>query len=246
MKLSYSNPIVTYDEVVAAARSIVECAIKGNNTDEDYLKAKYDAGTNNKLDSAAEELLMSSLRSLAQSVESSSRIIRGNLERELRALDDSVLKLGAEYIIGQEKRKLACEEVFVQKLRDASLPLERIYQSKKDEDLDDGLEDTMTINFDDFFNEDVKEEQDDNVDEIIDIEDLYNTIELEPGADDYIIPEELGPAINDSEEISDESEKENTRIALIKKAISKAEQQNDTKLVAMLEERLAKELEVEK
>ena len=42
MKQGYDNPLVTYDEIIEAIQSILECSISSNYLDNyDYLNVKY-------------------------------------------------------------------------------------------------------------------------------------------------------------------------------------------------------------
>ena len=51
MKQSYNNPLVTYDEIVDALKSIIECSLSSNYVDDfDYLNINYESGTKNKVD----------------------------------------------------------------------------------------------------------------------------------------------------------------------------------------------------
>ena len=60
-----NNSIVTYDEIVDAIKSIIECSINNDyENDFDYLNVKYESETENKIDSKNESLLYYSLKEL--------------------------------------------------------------------------------------------------------------------------------------------------------------------------------------
>lgn len=256
MKQGYNNPIVTYDEIVEALNSIIECSLNNNYDDEfGYLNIKYETGTKNKIDAIEERALYTAIKQLQKSIDSSSKMIKSSLERELIDIEKSIFKIHTEYLIGQEKRKLSAQKLFVDKLRNASLNLDVLYRAPQFEEQEeiialDSLSsvDTNRIfsdferraisNFPDYFREeleianqefDIIENEED--DDYIDVTDLFSTLKLEPGEN------------NEDVEISDFINFRNEeRILLLKRALKKAKILGNTNLVIKLEEQLNKEL----
>ncbi len=245
MKLGYSNPVITYEEIVNALKAIIDCSLNDNYLDDfNYLNVKYESEVKTDLDEKWEVALRKAIKDLEKAIDSSSKVIKNNLEKELQRIENDVLKMNSLYLIGQEKRKLASQEVFVQKLREKSLKTDVLYEIPKEDSFSNidnidtnkifsDFERNAIINFPDFFKEEIaiakgEEEKDD-----VSLNDLYNTIELEPiPIEDYAKPEELKP----------DGDVDLYRVSLIRKAIDKAKEKNDPKLVQMLEERLNKEL----
>ena len=263
MKLSYSNPMVTYDEVVAAIESILEFSLNDGETDDVNLDTKYETGITTKVDTDMDSALKNALESLGKAIDTSNKVIRSNLERELRLITHSVIQMYTDYTIGEEKRKLASSELFVERLREASLPLEGTYSVKtevEEEPVDETdfhrlIKDAI-INFPDYFKEELEIAKAFEVEQTIDVSDVKKV------KDEDTSLEKENEVTDDEGEVSSDIEEDNSalepmdneehfevdmeRIELLRKAIAKAEEKGNDKLVDMLEERLDKELGAEK
>lgn len=276
MKLSYSNPMVTYDEVVAAIESILEFSLNDGETDDVNLDTKYETGITTKVDTDMDSALKNALESLGKAIDTSNKVIRSNLERELRLITHSVIQMYTDYTIGEEKRKLASSELFVERLREASLPLEGTYSVKtevEEEPVDETdfhrlIKDAI-INFPDYFKEELEIAKAFEVEQTIDVSDVKKvkdedtSLEKENEERPRETEEQPEDDVTDDEgEVSSDIEEDNSalapmaneehfevdmeRIELLRKAIAKAEEKGNDKLVDMLEERLDKELGAEK
>lgn len=245
MKQGYNNPIVTYDEVVEAVKSIIECSLSSNYLDDfDYLNIKYEAGTKNKIDEAEEKALYNAIKALERNIDITSKMIKSNLERELIDIEKSIYKIRTEYLIGQEKRKLSAQQLLVDKLRGASLKMDILYQAPEHSEQElivalDSLKniDTNTIfsdfekravlNFPDYFKEEIAmaEEETNNMD----VTDLFDTLKKDPNEEDNV-------------NISDFIPKNDDKIKLYKRALKKARLIGNESLIKKLEEMLNSEL----
>ena len=249
MKQGYNNPLVTYDEIVEALKSIIECSLSSNYVDDfDYLNIKYESGSKNKIDEKTESLLFNSLRALEKSLDTSSKIIRNTLERDIDDIEKYIYKINTDYLIGQEKRKLAAQQNFVQKLRDASLKMDVLYQTpvieNKIETLDDvntnsvfsDFEKKVISDFPIFFKEELELANEDN-------NDLEGTIELKNNNSHNYVP------LEDLEKVEDEEDKKlkeiNDKLQIIERAIMKAKELGDNNIVSSLEKKYEEELKSE-
>lgn len=231
---NYSNPMVTYDEVVDAIKAIIDCS-KANGYLDDYgfLNVKYDSLNKNPIREEQEKLLVNALQSLEKTIDATNKVIRENLEKELAELEtDDVVVIYAEYEHGEERRKLASQKDLVMRLKEMSLPIEVLFNPNDDveclEELPDGLEE-------------ITDEEIEPTEEIV--EDL---------ADEEFTEEEN---FDDNEEYVEEVEEKKAsvqkeanktnidKIKLIKKALDKAREKDNEQLVKILEQQLRKEIE---
>ena len=117
-----NNSIVTYDEIVDALKSIIECSINNDYEDDfDYLNVKYESSIDGRVDAKDDSILYHSLKELEKSIDESSKIIRKALEEQL--INDSIIKINSEYILGYENRVLSASMASIDKLKEASLDL---------------------------------------------------------------------------------------------------------------------------
>lgn len=318
MKQGYKNPMVTYEEIVEALKAILECSLNNNYMDDfDYLNVKYETASAVKYTGAEEKALYKAVKSLEKTIDSANNIIRGNLERDLSVIEKAKFKIEAQYIIGQEMRKLSAQESVLNKLKKASISLEDAIKTQEIEEEVDVIEniklspeevtpvtedvDTnkifsdfekkVVVNFPDFFKEELALAKGvDPDEEYVDFDELFNTMELQPIKINIEKPEELNviddedaieltdedldilyapsrkvekdieePVIVMEEEIVPERVEEpvvkepkitkeinKEKVLLIKKALIKAKEKGDAKLVNTLKKQLAKELGVEK
>lgn len=200
MNQGYNDVLVVYDEIVGALESIIDCSITSNNSNDLYvLNTKYETGSYNKIYGNEEVVLCAALKSLKKTLDSSSKLIRMNLENDLNQYNDSKYTIDIDYLIGQERRRIAINESLINNLKNESLDVEILYQPPIN-DYDDyktGLDilnntDTNKIfsefekkvvsDFPDFFKEEIKlaDEDESNTKEI------YNV-----SSSQYIIPEEI-------------------------------------------------------
>lgn len=262
MRQNYSNPLVTYDEIVNALKAIIDCSLNDNYLDDfSYLNTRYESVTKTKLDSDMELALQNAIKDLDSAIDTSSKVIKNNLEKEIKKMDDNILQLSCNYLIGHEKRKLAASEGLIRKLRDASVAIDVLYQAPQVEpgmslyeNIDTNkifsdFERKAIINFPDFFKEELAiargEDYDNKEDDAIDVGELYSTMDLTS-----IINHDYNKVEKDIEDefVTHHPVKKHIdydRVVLIRRAIAKAKEKNDPKLVEMLEERLDKELGVE-
>lgn len=223
MKQGYNNPIITYDEVVDALKSILECSLSSNCIDDfDYLNIKYESGAKNTIDKEEEKILYDALKALEKTLDSSSKLIRMNLEQDLSQNQDNIFKIATEYLIGQEKRKLSTNSNLIEHLRNESLNIEVLYQPSQEEDDDQtALEvldniDTNTVfsdfekrviaDFPGFFKEEIElANKEDNFAGLFDTKEIINSTSHE-----YIAPENI------------EVKNNNLELSEIKRAMNKA------------------------
>ena len=212
---NYSNPMVTYDEVVDAIKAIIDCS-KANGYLDDYgfLNVKYDS-LNKK------------------TIDATNKVIRENLEKELAELEtDDVVVIYAEYEHGEERRKLASQKDLVMRLKEMSLPIEVLFNPNDDveclEELPDGLEEITDEEI-----EPTEEIVEDLADEEFTEEENFDDNE------EYVeeVEEKKAP-------VQKEANKTNIdKIKLIKKALDKAREKDNEQLVKILEQQLRKEIE---
>ena len=220
-----NNPIVTFDEIVDALKSIVECSISNEYTDDlNYLNVRYESSIKSKVDNEKEKALYDALKSLQKSIDTSSKLIRNNLVNEVSNLDNSIIKIESNYLIGQERRKLSAQQFFVKKISDSSLkksilfnPVEDNIEEKKSlDDVDTNkvlsdFEKEIISNFPEYFQEELKLANDDK----------YSS--------NYVIPEDI--------KVKDEK-----KIRKLKAAIEKAKSIGNQELIDKLEEKYYEEL----
>ena len=164
----YSRTIVTYEEIVEAIKAIIDCSLNDNYVDDfDYLNVKYETGIKEKLNTKNEEALHRAIKDLASSIDTASRVIKTNLEKELDELDKSIFHIHTDYLISEELRRIAASDVSVQKLRDVSLGSNILNNPPQYEPQDFSLENVDTnkilsdferrvvINFPDYFREEL-------------------------------------------------------------------------------------------
>lgn len=240
----YNDPIVTYDEIVDALKSIVECSLNGNYIDDfNYLNVKYEAGTKTKVNYTEEKALYHAIKSLERSIDSSSKIIRSGLERELIDYEKSIIKINCDYVIGQEKRRLSAGQQFVRKIKDKSLKIDVLYHAPQYEEQEDivaldslknidtnkifsEFEKNAIINFPDFFKEELAIANEEEIEH----HDLFDNMEFElSNSDDMAELEEIEP-------------KKKDRTHLIRVALKKARELDNQYLIEKLEKQLDDEL----
>ena len=200
MKQGYNDALVTYDEIVSALESIIDCSITSNNSDDLYvLNNKYETGSFNKIYGSEEFALRDALNSLKKTLISSSKLIRMNLENDLSQYIDDVYTINTEYLIGQERKRIAINESLINSLKQASMDIDILYQPPVNDideyktsldflnDIDttkvfNDFEKRVIADFPEFFKEEIElsNNEDDNTKEI------YNV-----SSEQYIIPEEI-------------------------------------------------------
>lgn len=241
----YNDPIVTYDEIVDALKSIIECSLNSNYVDDfNYLNVKYEAGTKTKVNSLEEKSLYHAIKSLERAIDSSSKIIRSGLERELTDYEKSIIRINCDYLIGQEKRRLSAQQHFIQKLKDQSLKIDILYHAPQYEEHEDivaldslknintneifsEFERNAIINFPDFFKEEIAMANAEETDH----HDLFDSMEADSISDDMPLPEEIKPQQAD-------------RAHMIKIALKKARELDNKYLIEKLEKQLEEELKI--
>ena len=223
-----NNPIVTFDEIVDALKSILECSISNEYTDDlNYLNVKYESSIKNKIDTEKEKALYDALKALEKNIDTYSKVIRNNLVNEVSNLDESIIKIESKYLIGQERRKLSAQSFFVKKLSDLSLkssilfnPIEDNIEEKKSlDDIDTNtvfsdFEKEVISNFPEYFHEEIK---------------LANKSNIEPTINNYVIPEDI-------------KVKDLNKINKLRAAIEKAKSIGNQELIDKLEEKYYEEL----
>ena len=253
---NYSNPMVTYDEIVEALKAIIDCS-KANGYLDDYgfLNVKYDSVKQNPIQKEQEQALLRALQSLEKTLAAANKVVRENLEKELAEITAvSIFTISATYEHSCEKRKLASQNDLVMKLKEMSLPLEilnKVEEIETVEELPAGFEEI--IDEVEAIEEDVieepelevetveLEENDDNEPEVVEEEIVEEEVE-----DDSIVEEEPAEDVKLSEEKEEEAPKpkvDTSKIQLIKKALDKAREKGNDQLVKVLEQQLLKELE---
>lgn len=236
---NYSDPMVTYDEIVEALKAIIDCS-KANGYLEEYgfLNVKYDSLKQNPIQEEQEQLLLNALQSLEKTINAANKVIRENLEKELAEINTvELFEFTANYEHSGEKRKLASQNDLVIRLKEMSLPLEvlnRIESSEEnilpngfEEIIDEEEDETETLE-EPIVEETTEEEfvEDDDDDEIEEVEETEDEVEV------------------DEDETEEEQPKVDTnKIQLIKKALDKAREKDNKQLVKVLELQLRKELE---
>lgn len=248
MKRGYKNPLVTYEELVEAIKAIIECSLNNNYMDDfDYLNLKYESESSEQYEGAEERALYKAVKSLEKTIDSANKIIKDNLEQNLRELELSRFTIHVNYLIGHERRKLAASPTLIEKLAKASINLNTIFNASYEEEKNDVLEPIQAsnkdkaedfvfetdesdedvefepikkkvdsnkefstfekkaiLNFPEFFKEELEmarkynEEYDDEP--LIELNSLFNTMELEPIVMDYIDCENIS---EDNEDDSD-------------------------------------------
>ena len=234
---NYSNPMVTYDEIVDALRAIIDCS-KANGYLEEYgfLNVKYDSLNQNPIQKEQEQALLKALQSLEKTINAANKVIRENLEKELAEIEAvNVFKISSTYEHSGEKRKLASQNELVMRLKEMSLPLEVLNKVEQPKEEIETFEELPT-GF-----EEITEEVEPVVETIEDVEvELEQPSMEEPTTEETIVEEE--PVI---EEVPKEEkvEVESNKVQLIKKALEKAREKGNDQLVKVLEIQLSKELE---
>ena len=165
---SYSETMVVYEEIVNALNDILECSLNDSSSNEsNYINAKYEAGTKTKINKKSEEALRRAIESLQHTITSSSQVIKNNLEKELEQIEETLYQIHAEYLIGDERRKIAASINTVKKLSEHSLETDILNHppqyEKEDIDLTNvdtnkvfsDFERKVIINFPDFFREEL-------------------------------------------------------------------------------------------
>ena len=220
MKRGYSNPIVTYEEIVNALKAIIDCSLNDSYVDSfDILNVKYDNEKIEEYSDEAEKALYKAIKSLDKTIDAANKIIKTNLEKDLADIETNALTLKTSYYIGQEKRKLSAQDHFVEKLTGASLPIDILYEAPLHNDEEEeekeevvekveevheepvaedtnkvlsDFEQTAISNFPEYFKEEIAIAN--GEEEPLDVGDLFNTMELEPIIfDKYTSPEPLEP-----------------------------------------------------
>ena len=200
MSQVYNNALVTYDEIVSALESIIDCSITSNTSNDFYiLNKKYESGSFNTLSGNEETSLCDALESLKKTLLSSSRLIRMNLENDLSQYNDNIFTIETEYLIGQERKRISINENLIDKLKDESLSIDILYQPPINDindyktsldflnDIDttkvfSDFEKRVISDFPEFFKEEIKLANDENSN----TKEIYNA-----SSSQYVIPEEV-------------------------------------------------------
>lgn len=246
---NYSNPMVTYDEIVEALKAIIDCS-KANGYLDDYgfLNVKYDSVKQNPIQKEQEQALLKALQSLEKTLAAANKVVREALEKELAEITAvSMFTISANYEHSCEKRKLASQNDLVMKLKEMSLPLEILNKVEEIETVEE-----LPVGFEEIVDEEeVIEQIEEEVQEEPEVEvetvELDMTDEEEEIEEDEKIEEET--PVEDKEEIEEKEEVapapkvDASKIQLIKKALDKAREKGNDQLVKVLEQQLLKELE---
>ena len=235
---NYSNPMVTYDEVVEAIKAIIECS-KANGYLDDYgfLNVKYDSLNKNPIREEQEQLLIDALQSLEKTIDATNKVIREKLEQELAELaTNDLFTIYADYEHSEERRKLASHNELVMRLKEMSLPIE-VLNSPSDEIEDLEELEELPAGMEEIVDEEVEE-----------IDEPVEENEEEEITEEAEVPVEASSDEEEHEEVAEEAEEETpkvdlAKIQLIKKALDKAREKGNDQLVKLLEQQLQKELE---
>ena len=244
---NYSNPMVTYDEIVEALRAIIDCS-KANGYLDDYgfLNVKYDSVKQNPIQKEQEQALLKALQSLEKTLMAANKVVRETLEKELLEITAvSMFTISANYEHSCEKRKLASQNDLVMKLKEMSLPLEILNKVEEIETVEE-----LPVGFEEIIDDEEIETVEEIVDEEPEVE--VETVELDDtdeedfdDVEDETIEEET-PVEEDEVEEKEEApapKVDTSKIQLIKKALDKAKEKGNDQLVKVLEQQLLKELE---
>jgi len=123
---NYTNPMITYTEIVEALKAILDSS-KSNGYLDDYnfLNVGYDMLNKSPLYKEQEQALIQAIQSLEKTIDAADKVIRENLKTVLDEIAASNLfMIPTRYKKNEEYRKLAAQSEFVMKLREMSLPLE--------------------------------------------------------------------------------------------------------------------------
>lgn len=249
---NYSNPMVTYDEIVEALKAIIDCS-KANGYLDDYgfLNVKYDSVKQNPIQKEQEQALLKALQSLEKTLAAANKVVRETLEKELAEITAvSMFTISANYEHSCEKRKLASQNDLVMKLKEMSLPLEILEKVEEIETVEE-----LPVGFEEIVDEEETEEESDEevvpeepeleVESVeLDMTDEEETTEEET-VDEKI--EEEAPVEDKEEQVEEKTapapKVDASKIQLIKKALDKAREKGNEQLVKVLEQQLLKELE---
>lgn len=123
---NYSNPMVTYNEIIEALKAILDCSKTNGYLDEySFLNAKYDMLNKSPLYEEQEQALIQAIQSLEKTIDAADKVIRENLKDVLNEIVTSnSFMIPTRYKKDEEYRKLAAQDEFVAKLKEMSLPLE--------------------------------------------------------------------------------------------------------------------------
>ena len=249
---NYSNPMVTYDEIVEALKAIIDCS-KANGYLDDYgfLNVKYDSVKQIPIQKEQEQALLKALQSLEKTLAAANKVVRETLEKELAEITAvSMFTISANYEHSCEKRKLASQNDLVMKLKEMSLPLEILEKVEEIETVEE-----LPVGFEEIVDEEETEEESDEevVPEEPELE--VESVELDMTDEEETTEEEtVDEKIEEEAPVEDKEEqvKEKTapapkvdasKIQLIKKALDKAREKGNEQLVKVLEQQLLKELE---
>lgn len=139
---NYSDPMITYDEIVEALKAIVSCTkVNGYSEEYGFLNIKYDSLKQSPIQKEQEQALVQALQSLEKTIENANKVIREALEQEIERINSAnSTKINALYVHDNVRRKLAAQTDLVMKLKRASLPIEVLKEVEEIKDLPDGLE----------------------------------------------------------------------------------------------------------
>ena len=254
---NYSNPMITYDEIVNALIAIIDCS-KANGYLEEYgfLNIKYDSLEKNPMQKEQEQALLKALQSLEKTINAANKVIRENLEKELAEINSAnIFTISSTYEHLGEKRKLASKRELVMRLKEMSLPLAILNSVDKTQEKAETFED-LPSGFEEIIETPeviepakieepiylVEEEIANSYDEV-DEQYIESQIETEEGnfeSSSEIEEETFEP----QGEIEEESETvESNKIQLIRKALEKAREKGNEQLIKVLEIQLNKELD---
>ena len=123
---NYSNPMVTYNEIIEALKAILDCSrTNGYLDDYSFLNARYDVLNKSPLYEEQEQALIQAIQSLEKTIDAADKVIRENLKDVLNQIVTSnSFIIPTRYKKDEEYRKLAAQDEFVVKLKEMSLPLE--------------------------------------------------------------------------------------------------------------------------
>ena len=132
---NYSNPMVTYNEIIEALKAILDCSrTNGYLDDYSFLNARYDVLNKSPLYEEQEQALIQAIQSLEKTIDAADKVIRENLKDVLNQIVTSnSFIIPTRYKKDEEYRKLAAQDEFVVKLKEMSLPLCTCIRSTREE-----------------------------------------------------------------------------------------------------------------
>ncbi len=186
--------MTTYEEIVKALKAILECAKENGYLDDySFLNAKWDTIEKSPLQEEQEKALMEAIVSLQHTIEDADTTIHEKLDKLLQEIAYAhMVRIPTKYKDGEELRKLAAQDMFIQKLQEISLPSDILMKVPETED---------TSSFDEEFSTLFEEIVDDSVDFGDDSLDAFVEID---GPDEETQEEQQEEPVKELEETAEE------------------------------------------